>query len=145
MCTCNVHVSICPCVLAHACGNHVHATTPPHHLPACPLLLLLPACPLCRCRPPPPPPCAARAARQARLQAALEALMTIITHAVNDKKEHIPPVVSASVITFPFEIVISGYGSDALSSAVPCGLRVYLLVITFMDLGFTSWSLPLWT
>jgi hypothetical protein len=30
--------------------------------------------------------------------------------AVNDKRDHIPPVVSASAVTFPFDIQVAGWG-----------------------------------
>ena len=52
---------------------------------------------------------AVRAQRQAKLQAALEELMTLIVRTVNDKKDHIPPVVSSAVLTFSFDISIAGY------------------------------------
>jgi hypothetical protein len=51
---------------------------------------------------------AVRAQRNAKLQAAVEELLTIVVRTVNDKKEHIPPVVSAKVVTFPFDIIIVG-------------------------------------
>ena len=51
---------------------------------------------------------AVRARRHAKLQTAVEeALLTIIC-AVNDKKDHIPPVVSPHLITFPFDITVTG-------------------------------------
>ena len=49
-----------------------------------------------------------RARRHAKLQTAVELLMTLIIRTVNDKKDHIPPVTSAAVLTFPFEITIAG-------------------------------------
>jgi len=52
---------------------------------------------------------AVRAQRQAKLQAALEELMTLVLRTVNDKKDHIPPVVSSAVLTFSFEISVAGY------------------------------------
>ena len=55
--------------------------------------------------------CAVRSQRQARLQAALEDLLLTIVRIVNEKKEHIPPVVSANTLTFPFDISIAGYSS----------------------------------
>jgi len=54
----------------------------------------------------------ARAQRQAKLQAALEELLTAIVRIVNDKKEHIPPVVSANTLTFPFDISVLGEGGS---------------------------------
>ena len=51
---------------------------------------------------------AVRARRHTKLQTAVEeALLTIIC-AVNDKKDHIPPVVSPHLITFPFDITVTG-------------------------------------
>lgn len=49
-----------------------------------------------------------RAQRQARLQASIEELIAFVVRCVNDKRDHIPPVVSASAITFPFDITFSG-------------------------------------
>ena len=49
-----------------------------------------------------------RVARAARLQSALEDRLAAIVQAVNAKREHIPPVVSAAVVTFPFDISIAG-------------------------------------
>ncbi|GLC42779.1 hypothetical protein PLESTB_001417200 [Pleodorina starrii] len=49
-----------------------------------------------------------RAARQARLQSALEEQLGIVVRRVNDRRDHIPPVLSASAVTFPFDISISG-------------------------------------
>ena len=46
--------------------------------------------------------------RQARLQSAVEGLVTAVVRAVNDKRHHIPPVVSSSTVTFPFDISMSG-------------------------------------
>ena len=55
---------------------------------------------------------AARAQRQAKLQAALEELMTLVVRTINEKKDHIPPVVSSAVLTFSFDISIAGCGSN---------------------------------
>ncbi|KAK9803935.1 hypothetical protein WJX72_006313 [[Myrmecia] bisecta] len=55
-------------------------------------------------------PQTARAKRHARLQAAVEELMDQIIRTVNDKKDHVPPVVSASTVTFPFDVTIAGEG-----------------------------------
>ena len=49
-----------------------------------------------------------RAQRQAKLQAALEELMTLVVRTINEKKDHIPPVVSSAVLTFSFDISIAG-------------------------------------
>ena len=51
---------------------------------------------------------AVRERRHAKLQAAMEDVMTAIVRQVNDKKDHIPPVTSPAVLTFPFEITIAG-------------------------------------
>jgi len=51
---------------------------------------------------------AARQQRKVKLQAALEELLTAIVRLVNDKKEHIPPVVSANTLTFPFDVSVVG-------------------------------------
>lgn len=37
--------------------------------------------------------------------------------AVNDKRDHIPPVVSASAVTFPFDIQVAGWAPGARSRA----------------------------
>ena len=55
--------------------------------------------------------CAVRRQRQAKLQSALEDLLLTIVRIVNEKKEHIPPVVSANTLTFPFDISIAGFAS----------------------------------
>lgn len=53
-------------------------------------------------------PASVRARRHTKLQTAVEeALLTIIC-AVNDKKDHIPPVNTAHLLTFPFDITITG-------------------------------------
>ncbi len=64
-----------------------------------------------------PPDEAAEAARRARHAALEEALRSSVQHilrTVNDKREHIPPVVSTGVVSFPFEIALptdeGGYG-----------------------------------
>ncbi|GIL84135.1 hypothetical protein Vretimale_11086 [Volvox reticuliferus] len=49
-----------------------------------------------------------RAARQARLQSALEEQLTLVVRRVNDRRDHIPPVLSTSAVTFPFDITFSG-------------------------------------
>jgi len=45
--------------------------------------------------------------RQTRLQSLLRAVLTQILDHVNNKKEHIPPVVSSDAVTFPYEINVS--------------------------------------
>ncbi len=49
-----------------------------------------------------------RTQRRARLQSALEDRLTHVVALVNSKKEHIPPVVSAAAVTFPFDITVAG-------------------------------------
>ncbi|KAK9826858.1 hypothetical protein WJX81_000664 [Elliptochloris bilobata] len=66
-----------------------------------------------------------RAQRQAKLQAALEELMTLVIRTVNEKKDHIPPVVSSAVLTFSFDISIAGAGSRG--GGVPDGGRAAAL------------------
>lgn len=51
---------------------------------------------------------AGRRQRHAKLQSSLEELLSAIVCLVNEKKEHIPPVVSANTLTFPFDISIAG-------------------------------------
>jgi len=57
--------------------------------------------------PPCLPPAAARQLRASRLQQQLEECMVAIVAAVNDKKDHIPPVTASATITFPFDITMS--------------------------------------
>jgi len=45
--------------------------------------------------------------KQVRLQSLLRLVLAQILKHVNDKKEHIPPVVSSDAVTFPYEINIS--------------------------------------
>ena len=47
---------------------------------------------------------AARAERHAALEAALQGAILYILRTVNERKEHIPPVVSGGTVSFPFEI-----------------------------------------
>eukprot|EP00887_Chlorella_sp_A99_P001068 scaffold14.g1068.t1 len=49
-----------------------------------------------------------RAQRKQAVQAALEDCLATIVRAVNEKKDHIPPVVSGSAVTFPFDITVAG-------------------------------------
>lgn len=51
---------------------------------------------------------AVRAQRKERLQSDLEAAIATIVRTVNEKKDHIPPVVSSAAVTFPFDISIAG-------------------------------------
>lgn len=46
--------------------------------------------------------------RSAQLEAALEEVLTLIVSNVNSKRDHIPPVVTQEIVTFPFEISIQG-------------------------------------
>lgn len=49
-----------------------------------------------------------RAQRQARLEGSIEELIAFVVRCVNDRRDHIPPVVSSGTITFPFDITFSG-------------------------------------
>ncbi len=51
-----------------------------------------------------------RIQRSAALQADLEERLAEIVRSVNERKDHIPPVVSSATVTFPFEISIAGCG-----------------------------------
>ncbi|KAI3426852.1 hypothetical protein D9Q98_006798 [Chlorella vulgaris] len=51
---------------------------------------------------------ALRSQRRQRVQAAIEEGLTGIVRQVNDKRDHIPPVVSASAVTFPFDLQVAG-------------------------------------
>ncbi len=51
---------------------------------------------------------AVRSKRSAALQGELEARLAEVVRAVNERKDHIPPVVSPATVTFPFEIAIAG-------------------------------------
>mmetsp|Transcript_11355 Transcript_11355/g.32240 ORF Transcript_11355/g.32240 Transcript_11355/m.32240 type:complete len:217 (+) Transcript_11355:702-1352(+) len=53
------------------------------------------------------------ASRKAELEAALEETLTLIVSAVNTKRDHIPPVVSAEMVAFPYEISVSGSETTA--------------------------------
>mmetsp|Transcript_19680 Transcript_19680/g.51037 ORF Transcript_19680/g.51037 Transcript_19680/m.51037 type:complete len:267 (+) Transcript_19680:105-905(+) len=61
------------------------------------------------------PSSAAAASPVSRLAATLEAARMTITRCVSDKRDHIPPVVSASTITFPFDITSSTGGRSPFS------------------------------
>ncbi|KAF8069541.1 ATG101 [Scenedesmus sp. PABB004] len=56
----------------------------------------------------------ARSVRQAQRQAALEALLGEVITALNQRRAHIPPVVSASPCSFPWEVSTSGGSRLAL-------------------------------
>ena len=49
-----------------------------------------------------------RGKRSAALQAELEERLAEVVRSVNERKDHIPPVVSPATVTFPFEIAIAG-------------------------------------
>ena len=51
---------------------------------------------------------AVRSQRSAALQGDLEERLAEIVRSVNERKDHIPPVVSSATVTFPFEISIAG-------------------------------------
>ena len=51
---------------------------------------------------------AVRAKRHAKLQAAVEGALTFVLRTVNEKRDHIPPVTSTGILTFPFEITVAG-------------------------------------
>lgn len=42
--------------------------------------------------------------RQAKLQSAIEEMLMLIVRTVNDRKDHIPPVTSSSLVTYPFDV-----------------------------------------
>lgn len=54
----------------------------------------------------------ARAARQAQRQAQLEGLLTEVVTRVNEKRAHIPPVVSSSPCSFPFDVAVTSGGGQ---------------------------------
>jgi autophagy-related protein 101 len=63
-----------------------------------------------------------RAARHAALETALSSALVYILRTVNERKEHIPPVVSGGVVSFPFDIALppeeGGYGVETLRRLV---------------------------
>lgn len=95
-----------------------------------------------------PFPCfAAAAVRQARLQSAVEGLVTAVVRAVNDKRHHIPPVVSSSTVTFPFDVSMSGCAARCMGgmgggegAPAGCGDRGGGLHICFVWLLFARLS-----
>jgi len=58
----------------------------------------------------------ARAAQKLALQSALADTLGKIIARVNEKRSHIPPVISDAELTFPFEISVSGLEGDNSSS-----------------------------
>lgn len=54
-----------------------------------------------------------RAQRRARLQSAVEDRLAHIVALVTSQKEHVPPVVSGSAVTWPFDIALVGEGGMA--------------------------------
>lgn len=65
-----------------------------------------------------------RQRRHSQLQTAVEDRLTLIVRTVNDRKDHIPPVVSPSAVTFPFDISITGEGG--LSSTIESVKRMLM-------------------
>ena len=55
-----------------------------------------------------PCPSTVRGKRSAALQGELEDRLTEVVRSVNERKDHIPPVVSPATVTFPFEIALAG-------------------------------------
>jgi hypothetical protein len=53
-------------------------------------------------------PAAAKSVRKAQRQAQLEGLLMEVIMHVNEKRAHIPPVVSSSPCSFPFAIEVKG-------------------------------------
>ena len=72
---------------------------------------------------------AVRAQHSAQLLAELEECVAAIVSAVNQKRDHIPPVVSSQTVTFPFEIAIRGCAAE-LSRAVDAGSRLRACKVT---------------
>jgi hypothetical protein len=52
--------------------------------------------------------CAGVSRRQARQQASLQQAQAEVLRFVSDRRDHIPPVISASTVTFPFDIMMAG-------------------------------------
>mmetsp|Transcript_18787 Transcript_18787/g.40429 ORF Transcript_18787/g.40429 Transcript_18787/m.40429 type:complete len:213 (-) Transcript_18787:522-1160(-) len=57
-------------------------------------------------------------ARVSRMEGCLEQLLSHIARCVNEKRDHIPPVVSSSIVTFPFEITFAGGSRSTFGSNV---------------------------
>lgn len=51
---------------------------------------------------------ATRVQRQAKLQSGLQESLITIVRLVNEKRDHIPPVVTTGPLTFPFDITTAG-------------------------------------
>ena len=64
--------------------------------------------------------------RAAALTSSLESAITAIVGAVNERRSHIPPVVSANVVSFPFDITITSSGSKGISAGVGTVKRLLL-------------------
>jgi len=65
--------------------------------------------------------------RAAALTTSLESAITAIVSAVNERRSHIPPVVSANVVSFPFDITItSSSSSKGISAGVGTVKRLLL-------------------
>ena len=50
------------------------------------------------------------------LQDMLQGAMQHVVGLVNERKDHIPPVVSADVVSFPFEITLPGESESTLGA-----------------------------
>lgn len=66
----------------------------------------------------PPFSCVRRAlspdkARRRLLQSSVEESLGAIVSQVNARRDHLPPVVSGSTVTFPFDISVSGEGNPS--------------------------------
>ena len=59
---------------------------------------------------------AERAARHAALEASLHGAIAYVLRTVNERKEHIPPVVSGGLVSFPFDIALPEDGSYAVDT-----------------------------
>lgn len=60
--------------------------------------------------------------RAAALTTALEGVMAAIVTHVSDKRGHIPPVGSSEVVSFPFDITITGSSSRGLGLSIGAGV-----------------------
>jgi autophagy-related protein 101 len=56
-----------------------------------------------------------RATRKQTLQQQIESCLQSIITAVNEKRNHIPPVVSENALTFPFEVTVEAPTSESSS------------------------------
>jgi autophagy-related protein 101 len=57
---------------------------------------------------------ASRASQKHTLQQQIEACLVHIITAVNENRDHIPPVVSGNALTFPFEVTIDTSGNSSV-------------------------------